>query len=131
MHTFFVLYSAGTVGALVSTLVGWGMYHMGLFAVMGSTLAPQTSMSTLYPRLVFGGLWALLIQLPGLNRLPWLQAGFLLSLFPFVAQCLYFLPSSGSGWFGSHHGWGTAVVVFLIWLIWGLTTSLTSSLTRR
>lgn len=126
MKRLLTLYGAGTVGGLVNTALLWGLTSAGVFAKLGTTLGAQPSLDALYPRLVWGGAWALVVRLLPMPRLSWIQGALLLALFPTAAQLLYFFPTSGSGWFGLQMGTLTPVIVFALNFVWALTTVMTA-----
>lgn len=122
MTSLFILYGAGTLGAVVHTAIGWLLTSAGVFAIFGSSYAIPIGMHAVYPRLVWGGLWGLFYLLPGVSRLTTLQASFLLALLPSAAQWLYWFPRGGAGWFGLDKGPATPVLVFALYFVWALVT---------
>ena len=122
MTSFFIMYGAGSLGAIAHSLVGWLFTSAGVFAMFGSTYGMPIGVHSLYPRMVWEGGWALFYLLPGLSRLNTLQSSFLLALIPSAMQWLYWFPRAGNGWFGVERGLATPFFVFLLYFIWALVT---------
>ena len=117
-----LFFAAGVVGALVNSLVVWGVTELGLPQALGVSLAPKVSPAWLYPRLVWGGLWGLLFVLPiALGVVP---RGLLLSLAPALFQLLVVFPAwAGQGIGGVELGALTPVLVLFYSAVWGVTAS--------
>ncbi|MFZ7124541.1 MAG: hypothetical protein ACOWWM_00095 [Desulfobacterales bacterium] len=117
-------FSAGAVGALAASLLLWSLGTHGVTGSLGVSLAPRLSAQWLYPRIVWGGLWAQLLLLP-LARSSFWARGLLVSLFPTAFQLLYFYPMVlRRGYFGLESGELTPLVVFVVNAVWGLVTVL-------
>lgn len=124
MKKIFIFYSAGSAGALIQAFIGWSATQYGIIRNFSSTYGLPLSLHSLYPSLVWGGLWALLCIPLGLRKLNWFQAGFLVALFPTAAQLFYFFPHAGAGYLGLVHGNSTPLIVLGLHLIWGWSTTL-------
>lgn len=74
-------FGAGVLGAFARTLAFWLMAFSGLSAAIGFPFSASLSPESLYPRLVWGGLWALLFLLPVPRKVWWLR-GLFFSLVP-------------------------------------------------
>lgn len=123
-----VTYSTGSLSAAFAWLITLGLRDAGIIPLIGSTLSAG---SGLYERLVFGGIWGAAGTLVNLYRLsPW-QAGLLLSLFPTLAQYLYFLPEAGFGWFGMERSLEFIASIAAVNLLWGLLAALFASTIQR
>jgi hypothetical protein len=123
-----VCFCAGLLGALVNSLVAWLAGRWGLTAIVGVSLAPALSTGWLYPRLVWGGVWGLLLY-PFVarprNRCHWVRKGLWLSLLPTAFQLFYFFPHHTSyELFGFGLGTFTPAVVLLFNFVWGFCTGL-------
>jgi len=94
---------------------------------LGSRWGPQVSLPHFYSLLVWGGIWGIVLLFPGFSKLAWYQVTLLLCLFPTAAECLYFFPHNGAGWFGLSLGLGTPFVIFLSNLLWAVITVFSSS----
>ena len=84
-----VCFCAGMLGALCSSLVAWKAGQLGLPALLDVRMTPSLTLSWLYSRLVWGGLWGLLYFLtvgPLKSRRHWARKGLWLSLLPTAFQ---------------------------------------------
>lgn len=111
-------FGAGAVGGLANSLVVWLCGSLGVTAAAGVAITPHLSLAWLYPRIVWGGIWGMLLFLPfALNR-PCLRA-FLLSLAPTAVQLFIVFPfKAGNGWGGIELGLLTPLFVVLFNLVW-------------
>lgn len=115
-------FAAGAVGALASGVALWIAGRAGLVAALGVSIAPELTPAWLYPRLVWGGLFGLLLALPLTFRGAGVR-GLAVSLAPTLAQLLYFFPRAGRGVLGLELGAATPLVVALANAVWGLVAS--------
>lgn len=112
-------YAGGTVAALVACLAFWLLGRDGVTAWLGIALAPRLTHYWLYGRLIFGGLFGLLLVLPMLpNRVP--LRGILISLAPAAYILLVIFPRAGKGLFGLGYGALTPLLIGALCLLWGL-----------
>lgn len=117
-------FSAGTLGALVSSLTVWLFGVYGITQALGVSIVPGLSANWLYPRLVWGGLWGLLFVMPWLSGRA-IPRGLLLSLFPSAVQLLYFFPVHDHlGLGGISLGLLTPLVVLFFNAVWGVVTAI-------
>ncbi|MCH9828622.1 MAG: hypothetical protein K0U79_12835 [Gammaproteobacteria bacterium] len=123
MRAASLAFAAGAVGALLNSLAVWAAGHYGLTARIGVAIHPSFSAAWLYPRIVWGGLWGLLLLLP-LAPGRTLIRGLVVSLGPSLAQLLFFFPQQTSHGLG---GWGlgllTPVAVLIFNAIWGISAA--------
>jgi hypothetical protein len=99
-------FAAGAVGALVNSLA------VQLAGQIRPGSAPALTSEWLYPRLVWGGLWGLLLVLPLLRNRPVVR-GLLISLAPSLARLTVFA------------GAPTPIAaVFLFNAIWGIAAAI-------
>lgn len=112
----------GLLGALVDSLNIWWLGKAGITAALGIGLRPEFTTSWLYPRLVWGGLWGLLLLLP-LVRGHTLLRGLLISLAPSAMVLLVVFPGMGQGHLGLGFGTLTPILVVLLNFIWGMVAS--------
>jgi len=115
-------FGAGALGALANSLTVWAFGQLGVTAALDVRIAPPLAPGWLYPRLVWGGLWGLLLVLPILKK-NWALRGLLLSLAPSLALLLYFFPLKGPGLWGQGLGTLTPAFVFLFNAVWGLVAA--------
>ncbi len=122
-----VVYSAGTFGALVNTWMIWYLGSMGVPQKFGVAIAPSWSLSFLYPRLVWGGLWGLLFLAPFWRSGFWagvFSRGIMFSILPTLFQLLYVFPFlQGKGTMGLALGKLTPLFVFFYNAVWGFFTA--------
>ena len=124
MKKLLILFAAGSLGALVNSLVIWQFGEHGITHSFGVSIAPALTANWLYPRIVWGGLWGLLFVLPILNATPLLK-GSVLSLFPTAIQLFVVFPMMAhQGVAGLALGLYTPLfVIFFNW-VWGIVTAL-------
>jgi hypothetical protein len=116
-------FTGGTFGALAASLLFWELGRDGVTAWLGIALHPSLSPAWLYPRLVIGGLWGLLLLLPLFPDRP-ATRGMLLGLVPAAHALFYQLPAAGRGLFGLGYGQLTPVLIVLLNLTWGMCAAL-------
>ncbi|MEC9358044.1 MAG: hypothetical protein VX836_09260 [Pseudomonadota bacterium] len=123
MRAASLAFAAGAVGALLNSLAVWAAGHYGLTARVGVAIHPSFSAAWLYPRIVWGGLWGLLLLLP-LAPGRTLIRGLVVSLGPSLAQLLFFFPQQTShGLGGLGLGLLTPVAVLIFNAIWGISAA--------
>jgi len=123
MRAASLAFAAGAVGALLNSLAVWAAGHYGLTARIGVAIHPSFSAAWLYPRIVWGGLWGLLLLLP-LAPGRTLIRGLVVSLGPSLAQLLFFFPQQTShGLGGLGLGLLTPVAVLIFNAIWGISAA--------
>jgi hypothetical protein len=116
-------YAAGAAGAFANTLLGHLLSQAGLMAALGTRVLVPFGPPSLYTRLVWGGLWGLLLVLPPLMRMKPLKAGLLVSLAPSAAPLFYFFPRAGAGLLGESFGLGTPLAVLALNAVWGVVAA--------
>jgi len=111
-------------------MVVWLSGHYHLTSMFGVRLAPMFSLSWLYPRVVWGGIWGLLFLLP-LSGASALKKGFILSLFPTMVQLFVVFPyQAGKGFMGMELGTLTPVFVLIFNAFWGVAAALWMKMAR-
>ena len=124
-------YAAGSVGALVNSLVVWLCGANGIFALLQVAIHPRLTEDWLYPRIVWGGIWGLMLLVP-LVKSRLLLRSLVISLGPTAAQLFYFLPVlQHKGLLGMKLGALTPLVVIVSNWIWGLAALLWLRMTDR
>jgi len=121
-----VCFCAGLLGALCSSLIAWKAGQLGLPAVLDVRMAPSLTLTWLYSRLIWGGLWGLAYFLavgPLKSRRHWVRKGLWISLLPTLFQLLVVYPQmTGHAWMGLDLGQFTPLFVLLYNLVWGFFT---------
>ena len=131
LHKLSLAFSAGCVGGLLNSLAVWICGELGITASLGVAIAPRLSAAWLYPRLVWGGIWAVLFLLPFMQR-RLLSKGLVLSLGPSLVQLFVVLPlRAGKGVMGLDLGTLTPLLVLGFNAVWGLAAALWLRWTSR
>jgi hypothetical protein len=115
-------FTGGALGALIDSFNIWILGQAGITALLGISLRPQFTAPWLYPRLVWGGIWAMLLILPILRQKTALR-GVLMSLVPTTMMLVMVFPQMGLGLFGLKAGLLTPLLVLLLNCIYGLVAS--------
>lgn len=117
-------FAAGCFGGLVNALAVWLLGALKISAVLGVALRPALNAPFLYQRIVWGGIWGLLLLAP----LKWESMyvrGFLLSLAPTAVQLLVVFPFRlHKGFLGLQLGTLTPLLVILFNAAWGIAAVL-------
>jgi hypothetical protein len=108
----------------------WGFGALGVTGAFGVAIAPDLAPQWLYPRLVWGGLWGLLLLLP-VPRGSWARRGLVFSLAPSAVQLFVVFPAkTAAGVLGLGLGALTPVFVLLFNAVWGLSAAFWYRLVR-
>lgn len=111
------------MGAVVNSAAVLAAAHYGILRAIGVALLPHFSLSWIYLRIVWGGLWGLLLALP-LGPRTTLGRGLLWSLPPTLFQLLWVFPvKTRLGMLGIGAGVLTPLVVVVFNGIWGITAA--------
>lgn len=125
MKKLLIYFAAGSLGALVNSLVVWLSGDLGITQSIGVSISPSLTANYLYPRIVWGGIWGILFFLPLLNSKPF-SKGTILSLFPTIVQLFVVFPyKAKKGVAGLELGLLTPVFVFVVNWVWGIVTAFT------
>lgn len=116
-------FTGGALGAFVDSFNIWILGKAGITAMLGIGMKPEFTPSWLYPRLVWGGIWMLLLLLPVLKKRHILR-GCLFSLVPSAMMLFMVFPEMGKGTMGLAFGALTPVLVVLLNFIYGAVASL-------
>ena len=116
-------FTGGAIGALVDSANIWILGHTGITAMLGISLKPRFTTQWLYPRMVWGGIWALLLILPVLKERT-IGRGMLFSLAPSAMMLFVVFPDMGKGMYGLRLGTLTPLLVLLLNFIYGIVASL-------
>jgi hypothetical protein len=115
-------FTGGALGGLVDSLNIWLMGKAGISDLLGVGMKPEFTAPWLYQRMIWGGIWMLLLLLPVLKGRTAVR-GMLFSLLPSAMMLFLVLPSMGKGMLGLGFGSLTPVVVIGLNLIYGLVAS--------
>ena len=115
-------FTGGIIGALCESIIIWLLSHAGVSAMIGISLKPKFTTDWLYPRLIWGGLWALLLVLPILKTKTALR-GIIFSLLPSAITLCIILPEMGKGMWGLRYGTLTPVLIVISGFIYGMIAS--------
>jgi hypothetical protein len=115
-------FTGGALGGLVDSLNIWLMGKVGISDLLGVGMKPEFTAPWLYQRMIWGGIWMLLLLLPVLKGRT-AARGMLFSLLPSAMMLFLVLPSMGKGMLGLGFGSLTPVVVIGLNLIYGLVAS--------
>lgn len=116
-------FTGGALGALLDSFNIWILGQAGVTARLGIGLKPAFTPAWLYPRLVWGGLWMLLLLLPILKKRGILR-GCVFSLVPSAMMLFMVFPKMGKGMLGLGFGALTPLLVILLNFIYGIVASL-------
>jgi hypothetical protein len=116
-------FAGGALGGLVDSFNIWFMGRIGISDLLGIGMKPEFSAPWLYQRMIWGGIWMLLLLLP-LWKGRVLLRGMLFSLPPSAMMLFVVLPSMGKGMLGLGFGALMPAVVVGLNLIYGIIASL-------
>lgn len=112
-------FTGGAIGGLVDSLNIWFLSHVGVTSLLGVSMKPELTAPWLYQRMVWGGLWMLLLMLPLWPKRIILR-GCVFSLLPSAMMLGMVLPSMGKGMLGLGFGALTPVLVIGLNCIYGM-----------
>jgi hypothetical protein len=115
-------FTGGAIGGLVDSVNIWVMGKVGISDLLGVGMQPEFTAPWLYQRMIWGGIWMLLLLLP-LWQGRTAARGMLFSLLPSAMMLFLVFPSMGKGLLGLGFGSMTPVVVVGLNLIYGLVAS--------
>jgi len=115
-------FTGGALGGLVDSLNIWLLGRVGISDLLGVGMKPEFTAPWLYQRMVWGGIWMLLLLLPVLKGRT-ATRGMIFSLLPSAMMLFLVLPSMGKGMLGLGFGNLTPVVVVGLNLLYGLVAS--------
>jgi len=115
-------FTGGALGALLDSFNIWFMGVTGVSDFIGITMKPDFAAPWIYKRMVWGGLWMLVLLLPIMKGRIFLR-GLFFSLLPSAMMLFMVLPSMGKGMFGFGFGTMMPFVVVLLNFIYGIFAS--------
>ncbi len=123
---FAVCFTAGLLGAVVSSLFLWGCNEWGVTSMLGVNMVQTLELPKLYPNVLIGGLWGLVyfftVGIPR-HRRHWVRKGLWFSLLPSLVAIFYLYPYIyHRGMAGFDLGTLTPLLIVVTNLVWGLFT---------
>ena len=115
-------FTGGAIGGLVDSIAIWVLGKLGITGLLGVTMRPDFTAPWLYRRIVWGGIWMLLLLLPLWQKRTVLR-GCLFSLFPSAMMLFMVFPNMGKGLLGIGFGTLTPMVVIGLNLIYGIVAA--------
>ena len=115
-------FSGGAIGGFVDSFNIWAMGKTGISDMIGLAMKPEFNTPWLYQRMVWGGIWMLLLLLP-LWKQRTMARGALFSLLPSAMMLFMVLPSMGKGMLGLAFGMITPLVVIGLNVIFGVVAA--------
>ena len=115
-------FTGGAIGGFVDSFNIWFMGKVGITALLGVGMKPEFTAPWLYQRMVWSGIWMLLLLLP-LWRQRTILRGCLFSLLPSAMMLFMVFPDMGKGLFGLGFGTLTPLVVIGLNCIYGIVAS--------
>ena len=123
-------FAGGALGGLLDSFNIWAMGKVGISDIIGITMKPEFTAPWAYERMVWGGIWMLLLLLPVMkNRL--VARGMVASLAPSAMMLFMVLPSMGKGMLGLGFGNLMPFVVVGLNFIYGIFASYWYSQTTK
>ena len=123
-------FTGGAIGAFVDSFNIWMMGKVGISDLIGITMKPEFTTPWLYQRMIWGGIWMLLLMLPVWKNRIYMR-GMLFSLVPSAMMLFMVLPGMGKGIFGLGFGTLMPVVVVGLNFIYGIVASYWYTMGRR
>ncbi len=123
-----VCFVGGIFGGLACSVFIWMLGNWGITALLNVQIAPELTSAWLYPRLIWGGIWAipyfLSVSVPRARR-RWVRKGLYASLLPTLYMLFVVFPYHlDKEQAGLALGLLTPVVVLVTNLVWGLFTGI-------
>lgn len=115
-------FTGGAIGGLVDSVNIVVLGKLGITGLLGISMAPEFTAPWLYQRMVWGGIWMLLLILPLWEKKTVLR-GCLFSLLPSAMMLFMVLPGMGKGLFGLGFGTLTPVLVVVLNFIYGIVAA--------
>ena len=115
-------FTGGAIGGLVDSVNITILGEMGISNLLRVTMKPDFTAPWLYQRMIWGGIWMLLLLLPLWKKQTVLR-GCLFSLLPSAMMLFVVLPDMGKGFLGLGFGTLTPMVVIGLNLIYGIVAA--------
>lgn len=115
-------FTGGAIGGLVDSINITILGKIGISDLLGVSMKPEFTAPWLYQRMVWGGIWMLLLLLP-LWKNRTILRGCLFSLLPSAMMLFMVLPNIGKGLLGLGFGTLTPMVVIGLNFIYGIVAA--------
>jgi hypothetical protein len=115
-------FTGGALGGLVDSFNIWFMGVAGISDLIGITMKPEFTAPWAYKRMIWGGIWMLLLLIP-IWRNKTILRGMVFSLVPSAMMLFVVIPSMGKGMLGLGFGPLMPVVVIGLNFIYGIFAS--------
>ena len=115
-------FTGGAIGGLVDSINITILGKVGICDLLGVGMKPEFTAPWLYQRMVWGGIWMLLLLLP-LWKKQTILRGCLFSLLPSAMMLFMVLPGMGKGLLGLGFGTLTPLVVIGLNFIYGIVAA--------
>lgn len=115
-------FTGGAIGGLVDSVNITILGKLGVSDLLGVSMKPEFTAPWLYQRMIWGGIWMLLLLLPLWEKKTILR-GCLFSLLPSAMMLFVVLPNMGKGLLGLGFGALTPMVVIGLNFIYGIVAA--------
>ena len=115
-------FTGGAIGGLVDSINIWVLSNLGITTLLGVSMKPEFTAPWLYQRMVWGGIWMLLLLLP-LWKDRTVLRGCMFSLLPSTMMLFMVFPSMDKGLLGLGFGVLRPVVVIALNFIYGIVAA--------
>jgi len=115
-------FTGGAIGGLIDSVNIVVLAKLGITDLLGISMKPEFSGPWLYPRLVWSGLWMLLLILPLWPKRTVLR-GCLFSLLPSAMMLFMVFPEMGKGLLGLGFGRLTPLLVIVLNCLYGMVAA--------
>ncbi len=125
-------FTAGAFGAFMYSVTAYFLGAWGAHRALDVRLIYELTPASLYPRLVWGGLWAFLLLVPVLKRTYCIYRGLVLSIVLSALHFFIIFPyMTNKGFLGMKLGLLTPLVVLFYNAVWGIFAAFWLDYTRE
>jgi len=115
-------FTGGAIGGLLDSVNIWVLSSIGITSLLGVSMKPEFTAPWLYQRMVWGGIWMILLLLPLWENRTVLR-GCIFSLLPSAMMLFMVFPGMGKGVLGFGFGTLTPIVVICLNFIYGIVAA--------
>ena len=115
-------FTGGAIGGLVDSINITILGKIGISDLLGVSMKPEFTAPWLYQRMIWGGIWMLLLLLPLWKKQTVLR-GCLFSLLASAMMLFMVMPNMGKGLLGLGFGTLTPIVVIGLNFIYGIVAA--------